>query len=152
MIRLPTDFKEFLRSLHNNNVRYLLIGGYAVGHYGYPRATADMDIWISIEQKNSENIVAALIEFGFNSPELSGKLFLQNKQILRIGIAPLRIEILTTISGVEFEECYEKRNTIFIDDIIVSIIGFDDLRKNKISAARPKDIDDLENLFPETSK
>lgn len=111
-----------------------------------------MDIWISSEQKNAERIATALREFGFNTPELSAQLFLKQNQVIRMGVAPLRIEILTTISGVEFDDCYEKRETIIIDDIIVSIIGFDDLRTNKLSAGRPKDIDDLENLESNTSQ
>jgi len=91
------------------NVRYLLVGGYAVGYHGYPRSTNDMDIWIAIDPKTAKQMVSALKEFGFDTPKLSEELFLKEKNIVRMGIAPMRIEILTTISGVNFEECFQER-------------------------------------------
>src|SRR5688500_7407995 len=106
MMLLPPDFKEFLQLLNKYKVKYLLIGGYAVGFYGYPRATADLDIWIDREEQNAINIKNTLEEFGFQSPDLTEELFLKEKQIIRMGVPPLRIEIHTSISGVEFEESY----------------------------------------------
>lgn len=108
-MKLPKDFKEFLKLLNANKVEYLLIGGYAVGYYGYPRATADMDIWIAMNPANAERIVAVLKEFGFNPPDLSPNLFLKQGQIIRMGVPPVRIELATTISGVNFSECYAER-------------------------------------------
>ena len=105
-IGLPLDFKEFLSLLNENDVEYLLIGGYAVGYHGYPRATNDMDVWIAINPKNAERIVTALKEFGFDTPELSADLFLREDTIVRMGMPPMRIEINTGISGVTFNECY----------------------------------------------
>ncbi len=145
-IRLPTDFKEFLKLLNSNKVRYLLVGGYAVGYYGYPRSTGDLDLWIAIQPENVDRVVITLKEFGFDLPELSSELFLEKGRIIRMGVPPLRIELLTSISGVEFSDCFTDRNQVVIDDVEINIISFDYLKKNKRAAARHKDLDDLENL------
>jgi len=109
MIKIPPDFKEFLRLLNFHQVEYLLIGGYAVGYYGFVRATGDMDVWVKINPDNAIKVVSALKEFSFAVPELSPELFLKEDQIVRMGVPPLRLEILTTISGVEFTACFENR-------------------------------------------
>jgi predicted nucleotidyltransferase len=145
-IVLPPDFKEFLKLLKDKNIQYLLIGGYAVGYHGYPRSTNDMDIWIAIDSKTAKQMVLALREFGFDSPQLSEELFLKEKNIVRMGIAPIRIEILTTISGVSFEDCFKQRIVDEIDGIEVSIISLIHLKINKKASGRHKDLDDLENL------
>lgn len=116
-IELPPDFREFLKLLNVHKVEYLLIGGYAVGYHGYPRATHDLDIWIAIHPNNAKRVVAALREFEFDMPELSPDLFLQDRRIVRMGVPPLRIEIATTISGVKFRECYRKRVVHIVDGI-----------------------------------
>ena len=105
-IHLLSDFKEFLKLLNAHHVEYLLIGGYAVGYHGYPRATADLDVWIAAHPANADKVVAALKEFGFDVPELSADLFLKQWQIIRLGVPPARIELTTTVSGVDFAECY----------------------------------------------
>jgi len=143
---LPPDFKEFLSLLKTKNIPYLLIGGYAVGYHGYPRATNDMDIWIAIEPKVAEQMVSALKEFGFDTPQLSEDIFLKENNIVRMGIAPIRIEILTTISGVSFDECFKERIVDEIDGIEVNIISLNKLKVNKKASARYKDLDDYENL------
>jgi hypothetical protein len=124
----------------------LLIGGYAVGYYGYPRPTGDMDIWISVSPENAEKLVAALEEFGFASSELSVNLFLKENKVVRMGTPPFRLEIITSISGVSFEECYRERVTAIIDEVEVSIISFHHLKINKRASGRFKDLNDLENL------
>jgi predicted nucleotidyltransferase len=145
-IELPPDFREFLRLLNVHKVEYLLIGGYAVGYYGYPRVTQDMDIWIAIHPKNAKRVVAALREFGFDMPELSPDLFLQDQRIVRMGVPPLRIEVATAISGVQFKECYRKRVTDVIDGIKVNFISLKHLKINKKASGRHRDLDDLEHL------
>jgi predicted nucleotidyltransferase len=145
-IHLPPDFKDFLKLLNEHKVRYLLIGGYAVGYHGYPRATADMDIWIAMEPGNAEKIVAVLEEFGFDMPELSAELFLKEKQIVRMGVPPVKLEITTSISGVEFDECYKERVTDTMDGIRVNLISLKHLKVNKKASGRYKDLNDLENL------
>ncbi|HTX89787.1 MAG TPA: hypothetical protein VMC09_01105 [Anaerolineales bacterium] len=144
--RLPPDFKEFLKLLKEHKVRYLLIGGYAVGYHGYPRATADMDIWVAIQPDNAQKIVSALQEFGFDSSELSAELFLKNDQIIRMGVPPVRLEIITSISGVEFDECYKERVIDNLDGIEVNLISLKHLKVNKKASGRYKDLNDLENL------
>ena len=145
-IELPPDFKEFLKLLHAHKVKYLLIGGYAVGYHGYPRATHDMDIWIAIHPNNAARIVTALREFGFAMPNLSPKLFLQDDSIVRMGVPPLRLEITTAISGVEFSECYAQRVKDVIDGVPVNFIDLQHLKINKKASGRHKDLDDLEHL------
>ena len=145
-IHLPRDFKEFLRLLNEKNVKYLLVGGYAVGYYGYPRATNDMDLWIEIHPENAQRIVSVLKEFGFDLPELTPELFLQKNKIIRMGNPPMRLEISTNISGVDFEESYANRTVDILDGVEVSIIDLAHLKINKKAAGRLKDLDDLQNL------
>ena len=146
MSRLPDDFKDFLRLLNVHHVEYLVIGGYAVGYHGYPRATADLDVWIARSPENAARVVTALREFGFADATLSVDLFLEPARIVRMGVPPFRIEIATTISGVEFEACFENRVTTVIDDVPAFIIDLVDLRENKKASGRHKDLDDLEHL------
>lgn len=145
-ITLPPDFKEFLRLLNTHGVEYLLIGGYAVGYHGYPRATNDMDIWIAIHPDNAERMVTVLRVFGFATPELSIDLFLQDHSIVRMGIPPMRIEVLTTISGVQFAACYAERVRALIDGVDVNLISLPSLKVNKQASGRYKDLDDLDHL------
>ena len=145
-VRLPPDFKEFLKLLSESRVEYLLVGGYAVGYHGYPRATADMDVWVSMRPANARKIVAALKRFGFDVPRLSSALFLKEDKIVRLGVPPLRIEIITTLSGVDFEACYAARVVDQLDGVEVSLIGLEHLKRNKQAAGRHKDLDELEHL------
>jgi hypothetical protein len=145
-ITLPPDFKEFLRLLQAHEVEYLLIGGYAVAYHGYPRATQDLDIWIAIEPGNAARMTAVLREFGFDAANLSTDLFLQDNKVVRMGIPPMRIEVMTMISGVSFAECYAAKVTDALDGVPVSIISLRHLKLNKQASGRHKDLDDLENL------
>jgi hypothetical protein len=148
---LASDFKEFLRLLRAHGVEYLLIGGWAVGYHGYPRSTADLDIWISVSPANAERVVKVLSDFGFDVPELSVALFLQPDQIVRMGFEPVRIEVMTSISGVEFAECYREKLETTLDNEPVSLINLHHLRLNKKASGRLKDLSDLENLPQSTS-
>ena len=145
-IGLPNDFKDFLRLLDAERVEYLLIGGYAVAYHGYPRATEDIDIWVASKPENARRIVKSLRSFGFDVPELSEDLFLKPDSIVRMGVPPLRIELSTTIAGVQFDECYKNRITETIDGIKVSLINLPDLKRNKKATGRFRDLDDLERL------
>ena len=147
MQQLPNDFKEFLQLLNSHKVEYLLIGGYAVGYYGYPRVTGDIDIWIAINSNNAEKISLAIKNFGFTVETDIAQNFLQENKIVRMGNPPMRIEILTTISGVSFEECYQLKNIVEIDGIKVSIISLKHLIENKKASGRHKDLNDIENLL-----
>ena len=145
-LELPPDFKEFLKLLKEYNVRYLLIGGYAVGYHGYARATEDMDIWVAIHPDNAQKIVTVLKVFGFDLPELKPELFLREKQIIRMGIPPVKLEIGTSISGVDFDECYQGRVVDELDGVEVNLIDLENLKKNKKASGRLKDLADLEKL------
>lgn len=145
-IQIPKDFIEFIRLLNEHEVRYLLVGGYAVGIYGYPRPTADMDIWISNSPENAGRVVAALKRFGFTSPDFSPALFEGEKNIVQMGVAPLKLEIITFIDGVGFDECYLEKEVKEIGGLSVSIISLNHLKVNKKASGRLKDLNDLENL------
>lgn len=144
--RLPPDFKEFLQLLNAHQIEYLLIGGYAVGYHGYPRATVDMDVWVAVNPANAQKIVTVLEEFGFQSSELTTELFLEEKRIVRMGVPPLRIEVTTGIDGVEFDDCYAERISDSIDGVPVNLINLRHLKINKEASGRPKDLNDLEHL------
>jgi hypothetical protein len=145
-IGLHPDFKDFLRSMNSHAVRYLLVGGYAVGYYGYPRATGDMDIWIAVDEENAARTASALIEFGMPEAQVTNGVLLEKDKIIRMGHPPVRIELITGATGVDFDECYARRNTLQVDDVAIPIISLDDLKKNKKAAARHKDLDDLQHL------
>lgn len=145
-LQLPPDFKEFLKLLREHDVRYLLIGGYAVGYHGYPRATEDLDIWVAIHPTNAQKLVTVLRAFGLDDPALTPDLFLQQPKIIRMGFPPMRLEITTSISGVEFDECFQTRIVDNLDGVEVNLIDLEHLKKNKKASARTKDIADLENL------
>ncbi len=144
--RLPNDFKDFLRLLNSKKVKYLLIGGYAVGYHGYPRATVDLDIWIAIDPENAQKVVNVIQEFGFIDPALKIETFTEFKKIVRMGNPPIRIEVLSEIDGVEFSTCYANRIDAEIDGVRLNIIDLENLKKNKKASGRLKDLADLENL------
>lgn len=146
---LPDDFKEFLKLLHDHGVEYLLIGGYAVGYHGYPRTTADIDIWVAISTENAEKLVAVFNEFGMRTAKINTALFTNPGNIVRMGLAPVRIEVLNDIDGVNFPACFSHRLPVEIDGVEVNLISLADLRANKLASGRHKDLDDLEHL-PET--
>jgi hypothetical protein len=143
---LNQDFKEFIQLLNDNQVLYLVVGGYAVAIHGYPRYTRDIDIWIEMTKENASHIVETLDQFGFASLGLKESDFLVEDQIIQLGYAPNRIDILTTLPGVNFAECHKKRLLVEIDGVKVNFIDLDNLRKNKKASGRMQDLADLENL------
>jgi hypothetical protein len=143
---LNQDFKEFIESLNKNNVRYLVIGGYAVAFHGHPRHTKDIDIWVGMSPENAANIVKALGEFGFASLELKEEDFTAPNQIIQLGYPPRRIDILTSPPGVDFEECYSHRVETEMDGVLVNFIDVENLKRNKKAAGRHQDLADVENL------
>ena len=142
--RLPDDFKDFLNSLNKNKVEYLLLGGWAVGIYGAPRATADMDVFITVDDENLKKLQKALYEFG--APTVPDEHFKEIGRVFRMGRSPIRIEIINQASGINFKNCYKRRKIITVDGIKISIISVDDLLKNKAASGREKDIADLRNI------
>lgn len=145
-ILLPPDFKEFLQLLNTYEVEYLLICGYAVGYHGYPRTTGDMDLWIATTPENANKLLAVLDDFGFGSVGASAELLQQTNRVIRMGVPPLRIELLTTLSGVDFAACYQDRIIDGLDGVTVNIINLPQLKANKRASGRLKDLNDLQHL------
>jgi hypothetical protein len=145
-IRLPADFRDFLKLLNSNRVEYLLIGGYAVCYHGYYRNTNDIDFWIAVHPENARKLVSLIRAFGFDLPELNEDLFLQKGRLVRMGLEPTRIEILTEISACDFADCYTRRIEGYMDGIPVHIISREDLIRNKLKSGRLKDLDDAQRL------
>lgn len=143
---LSQDFKEFVQSLNDNGVRYLVVGGYAVAVHGHPRYTKDLDVWIASDADNATRLVQALEEFGLGSLGLQTADFLIPDQIIQLGYPPNRIDLLTSVPGVDFDACYSARLEVKVDDQTVNFIAREDLKKNKRASARHQDMADLENL------
>ncbi|MGE0480900.1 MAG: hypothetical protein AB7Q17_10565 [Phycisphaerae bacterium] len=140
---VPPDFLAFLRLLREKHVRYLLVGGYAVNFYGHSRRTDDLNVWIALHPENAARLADALVEFGFARESVAPRLFLTAGRIVRMGRAPLRLEILNEISGVRFDDCYDRRVVAEIGNVSVALIALPDLLANKQSAGRPKDLADV---------
>ena len=143
---LNPDFKEFFQLLNKNNVRYLVIGGFAVAFHGYPRYTKDIDIWLWINPENAKNVVRTLEDFGFKSLGLSIDDFLESETIIQIGHPPNRIDLIMTASGVDFEECYQSKIEEEIDGVNIPFIDLENLKKNKLATGKTQDMADVENL------
>ena len=146
LTKLPQDFSEFLKLLNANRVEYLVIGGYAVAHYGYPRPTADFDVWVAIGTDNIARTITAIAEFGFADAALTPDVLMVPGRIIRVGVPPMRLEVMNAIDGVEFAECYARRNVVELDGTPVNMISLADLKKNKSSTGRNKDKSDLDYL------
>ena len=143
---LNKDYSEMLQILSNHNVKFLVVGAYAMGAYGCPRATGDIDLWVMASAENSEKTYEALKDFGAPLAQIDTETFNKPGVVFQIGVAPRRIDILTRIDGVKFDLAYEKRNEIEIAGMMVPFVSLKDLIKNKRSTGRPKDILDAENL------
>lgn len=143
---LHQDYKELLILLNDNNVEYLVVGAFALGFYGAPRNTGDIDIWIKVSEENAVRMLKTLIEFGFSSLNLDKQTFLEKGTVLQLGYPPIRIDIITEISGVEFEDAYKKRITLEKSDVKIDLISKEDFIKNKKASGRLKDLADIESL------
>ncbi|MBW4541537.1 MAG: hypothetical protein KME43_20690 [Myxacorys chilensis ATA2-1-KO14] len=143
---LNQDFREFIQSLNDNRVRYLVIGGYAVALHGYPRYTKDIDIWIEMTPENAANLIQALQQFGFGSVDLTSEDFLAPNQVIQLGYPPNRIDLITTPDGVDFATCFESKLEVTVDEISVNFIDLENLKTNKKASGRLQDLADLENL------
>jgi hypothetical protein len=140
------DFKEFIESLNANQVRYLVVGGYAVALHGHPRYTKDLDVWVECSPDNALALLKALGQFGMGSLGLTVDDFLVPDQVVELGYPSNRIDILMGISGIEFGDCYPQRVKVVLDGVEVNFIDLENLRKNKKASGRLQDLADLENL------
>jgi hypothetical protein len=146
MIPIPRDFREFLSLLNRHRVKYLVIGGYAVGYHGYPRYTGDIDIFVATSPENGKGLVKVFREFGFADDHLAPEFFCDYGQVIRLGREPMKLEIVNKIDGVTFAECYARRERARLEDLRVNFIAYEDLLKNKRASGRHKDLQDLEVL------
>jgi predicted nucleotidyltransferase len=149
---LNEDYKEMLQCLLEENVRFLLVGAYAVAVYGYPRATKDIDIFVRAAPENASSLMKALARFGAPLSGVSESDFSTEGIVFQIGNSPRRIDILTRISGVEFERAYANRKTISVAGMDVPIISLEDLIANKRATGRTQDLADVEKLVSLSSE
>jgi hypothetical protein len=140
------DFKELFELLNSARVKYRVLGGYAVIHYGYRRATDDLDIWISPERENAEKVSQALQGFGFAAAKVRPSMFVEKGRVFVIGREPTRVDLLTQPSGVDFETCYARRNMVEWDGVPIPLVSLEDLRANKQASGREKDLADMKGL------
>ncbi len=143
---LNKDFREFIESLNSNNVKYLVLGGYAIAFHGHPRYTKDLDIWLELSEANAENVLKALNDFGFGDLDVSKVDLLHEGMVVQIGYPPNRIDLINSPDGVEFSACYRTRTEIDINGLLISVIGLENLKKNKKASGRLQDLADLEKM------
>lgn len=143
---LTADFKEFAALLNSNGAEYLVVGGYALAAHGHPRYTGDLDFWIGTDETNAQRVLAALAQFGFGSLGISKEDLTTPGRVIQLGYPPARIDLLTTIDGVEFASCFARRMAVSVDGLQLNFIGLDDFKANKKAAGRLKDLADLEAI------
>ncbi|MEW5800441.1 MAG: nucleotidyltransferase [Bacteroidota bacterium] len=143
---LDENFREFIELLNSKKVKYMVVGGYAVGLYGYPRYTGDLDVWIKPNLENSKKVFEVLKAFGFGSLDINAESFLKEDLVHQFGYPPLRIDVLTGISGLTFEQSYRRKKKMIVDGVAVNVVHLDDLKYNKIKSGRPEDFYDVKKL------
>lgn len=144
------DFIDFVELLNQHEVKYMVVGAHALSFHGRPRHTGDLDIWIKPDLTNASKMVKVISDFGFGSLGLKDHDFLKNNYVTQLGYPPLRIDILNSISGVDFDEAYLQKILTDIDDLKIAFISLTDFVKNKKASGRPKDLGDIESLKKET--
>jgi len=143
---LNPDYKEMLECLSEEKVRFLLVGAYALAVYGYPRATKDIDFFVRASPENAASLVRALSRFGAPLEGISEMDFASEGIVFQIGNSPRRIDILTRISGIDFESAYANRRVVSVDGLEVPVISLSDLIANKQASGRAQDLADIEKL------
>jgi hypothetical protein len=147
-MNLNKDFQEFVKLFVAHEVQFLIVGGYALAAHGHPRYTKDLDVWVWLGSENAQRVLRAVEEFGFENLGLTVEDFEAPDVMVQLGHEPQRIDILTYASGLEFAEAYENRVYVSIGDTQVPFISVDDLRTNKLSTGRPRDLADVADLPP----
>lgn len=148
-MEVQQDFKEFLALLDANEVEFMIVGGYALAYHGAPRYTGDIDVFVKPDLKNAKRIIKVLEEFGFSSLELSFDDFQKEDNVIQLGLPPVRIDIVTSISGVSWEEADATKEPGLYGDVPVFYIGKNQYIANKKAIGRAKDIADIEALGEE---
>jgi hypothetical protein len=141
---LTQDFKEFAELLNLNQVEYLVVGGYALAAYGHPRYTGDLDFWVGMQATNADKLLVALHEFGFGGMDISKQDLTKPNSVIQLGYPPRRIDLLTSIDGVDFAACYQRRLVVKLGEMDLSFIALEDFKTNKRATGRHKDLADLE--------
>jgi len=147
LAKLQADLKEFIALLNSHRVEYLVVGGHAVAFHGHPRFTGDIDFLIRAEPENVQRVLSVLSAFGFEALGLNEQDLLRSGQVVQLGHPPNRIDLLTSISGVAFEDAWQSRIDATLDDQPVHFLGWDALLQNKRTSGRRKDLADLEKLL-----
>ena len=145
-LMLTSDFKEFAELLNLNGVEYLVVGGYALAAHGHPRYTGDLDFWIGTESGNAEKVLTALVQFGFGSLGIGNEDLTTPNRVIQLGYPPRRIDLLTSIDGVDFKPSYQRRMTVAVDSVELHFICLEDFKVNKKAVGRHQDLADLEAL------
>ena len=140
------DFSEFVSLLNAHGVEYLVVGGYALAAHGHPRFTGDLDIWLRPSDENANRTMDVLRAFGFGSLDISVADLLKPDAVVQLGYPPGRIDLLTSIDGVSYEQCAARREMVQIRNLAAPFIGLDDFKTNKRASGRLKDLADLESL------
>jgi hypothetical protein len=146
---LNRDYQELLQSFASHNVRFLIVGGYALAAHGHPRYTKDLDIWVWTDPSNAERIVKSLEGFGFDGLGLTALDFQEPDVVVQLGREPLRVDILTFATGLDFVTAYENRIMVSIGNLEVPFVSIGDLRTNKLATGRLRDIADAADLPPD---
>ena len=141
-----SDFRELLRVFEKHRIRYLIVGGYAVMKYSEPRFTKDLDVFIATDRGNAEGVYSALKEFGAPLQGLTADDFTHQGYFYQMGKPPLRVDIMMSLQGIEFDEAWRNREVVQVDDLRVPFISRTDLIRTKESSGRPQDKIDVERL------
>lgn len=136
------DFFDMLSALSGEGVEYLVVGAYALAAHGLPRATGDLDVWVRPTVDNTERVLRALRSFGAPLLDLTRDDLLRPDTVFQIGVAPTRIDLLTGVSGLTFDEAWPSRISVTLEGLPVPVIGFDELLRNKEASGRPQDLAD----------
>jgi hypothetical protein len=145
-MQLSRDFSEFVDACSARGVRFLVVGGYAVAAHGHPRMTKDLDVLVDPARDNADRLVAALGDFGFGSVGLVAEDFIAPGEVVQLGYPPVRIDLLTSLDGVEFDAAYAGRVDVDIDGRSIPVIGRAELIANKRATGRLQDLADVERL------
>jgi hypothetical protein len=140
---LNPDFKDMLSCLSGEGVEFIVVGAYALAAHGFPRATGGIDIWVRNSSENARKVLRALAKFGAPVSDLSEDDFKAPDAVLQLGVEPSRIDILTGVDGVEFDEAWDNKMGITVDDLEIHILSRADLLKNKLAVGRDKDRGDI---------
>ncbi|MEO7174932.1 MAG: nucleotidyltransferase [Saprospiraceae bacterium] len=143
---LDKDFSDFIQLLNTNEVEYLVVGGYALALHGKPRHTGDLDIWINISNQNAKKLVQTIADFGMKSLGLVESDFLSPGYVTQIGLPPIRIDLLSSIDGLSFEDALKNKQQVIEDGMLIQYIGLHDLIRNKESSGREQDLIDAKEL------